>query len=904
MRSHLLGLCLMLVCIHLTSLVQGQSLLDTPISGEYNNQSLDRILEDIDNRYPVQIYAPDSLLAAKPVSYSFTGQPLKEVLTQLLEQTSLVFMTYRDYAVVIGQADVIGKERSAGFYQSLDQVLLSEEKSDDDLPIVGNIRQLNADGTALIEGTVKDASSENPLAGVTIFAPAAAIGTATEADGEYTLALPPGKHLLQLNFVGYETLEMEVELLGSGRLDFEMDKQAIRLDEVVVSSQSVEANVSNVQIGVTRLDMKEIQKLPTFLGEVDVVRTLLLQPGVSTIGEGATGFNVRGGQADQNLVLQDEGFIFNSSHALGFFSTFHADLLSNVTLYKGNIPAQFGGRLASVLEVEMRDGNFEKYKAKGSIGPVSSSISFEGPVKKKKSSFITGFRSTYSDWILQRINVPEIKRSSSFFYDLNLRYTHRFDPKNSLILSAYATRDKFTFDEQFGFQYQTFMGQAIYKKIFNDRLFSRLSLTASQYDSDQLDLEGIDESTLENSLQYWKLKQQISYTPTELIKLDFGFSSILYRVAPERIEPTGSQSIVRPSSTERERGLESALFVNANWNISPALQISGGLRLSIYQYLGSKTILTYPEGSPFTLANSNGSTQEEGVIASYVRPEPRFSLRYKLSKRSSVKTGYSRVTQYINQMSNSTTPTPANQWQLSTSYILPQQGHNLSIGYFQNFKDNNWETSAELFGRYIDQLADYKNFAELAINDHLETELLRGVGRAYGLELSIKKQTGLFNGWLSYTLSRSEREVPGINRGEWYVSDIDRLHDVSVVTNIQFNQRISLAFNFNYNTGRPTTPPTGRYRGLNGEIIPVYSARNQARIPDYHRLDIALTVGKGYNRTKKIRTSWTFSIYNVYARRNAFSVFFTQPALSAPVANQLSVLGSAFPSIRFNLETF
>ena len=635
------------------------------------------------------------------------------------------------------------------------------------------------------------------------------------------------------------------------------------------------------RLGVERLEVKEIQKLPAFLGEVDVVKSLLLQPGVSSVGDGAAGFNVRGGDIDQNLIIQDEAFIFNAAHALGFFSTFNSDLVRNVTLYKGNIPAQFGGRLASVLDVGMREGNFERYSLKGGLGPVSSRISFEGPVVRGKSSFLGGFRSTYSDALLELVNIPEVQRSSVFFYDANLRYTHRFDEKNLLTVSGYSTKDRFIFNQDFGYEYTTWIAQLIYKRIFSDRLFSNFSVTYSEYANSQLNLGGIEASSLDTKLAYLKIKEQLTLTSTNNLQLDAGISSIYYTIQPGALEPYDQFSELIPRSLERENGLESAAFLNAQWNISPALQISAGLRFALYQFLGPQTDFVYQEGLPLRVENitdtvfyDNGTT-----IASYHSLEPRFSARYRFSPSTSLKLGYSRTAQFINQISDTNTPTPGSQWQLSTNYIEPTRAHNFSIGLFKNFKDNSWETSASLYYRDINVLFDYVDFAELDVNEHLETELLKGIGRAYGFELSLNKKAGNLHGFLNYTLSRTARLVNGINDGDWFPGNFDKPHDLSMVLNFQANQRHTFTLSFNYATGRPTTAPVSSYTEANGLVVPVYSDRNQLRGPDFHRLDLAYTIGQGYKKNKKFKTSWTISIYNLYGRRNAFSIFFTKNLL-------------------------
>lgn len=877
------------------------------ITGVYDNSTIQEVLSDIEQQTPVKFFYRKSDIPDTPVRLTFTQTPLQQVLVQLLADLNLSFLNYRDYAVVIVPQGFIQESFSADFYVALENSLRGADALLEGQPdlTIGDVETLESNGKAIIKGKVIDGTTEEPIIGATLIWKDLNTGTATDVDGSFEIEVESGRHELLIQYVGFDDFARSVAVMGSGQLDVQLDKAAINLKEVLVRAEAANVNVESAQVGVARLDVKSIKKLPSFLGEIDVIKSLLLQPGISSIGEGAIGFNVRGGEVDQNLLMQDEGMLFNASHALGFFSTLNPELISYVTLYKGNIPAQFGGRLASVLDVEMRDGSFQNYKAQGGLGLVSSKINLEGPVVKGKSSLLVGFRSSYSDWVLRLIRLPEVKQSSATFYDVNLRYTDKINDKNTITLAAYSTRDQFTFNNLFGYEYGTQMGQLIYKKIFSDNLFSRLSVTASRYESTQLDLEGTDAQELDNNVTYYKIKELLTYSASGDLELNAGFSSVLYQVDPGTLRPRGELSQIKARSVEREQGLESALFLNANWNINPALAISGGLRLGIYNSLGPGTFYQYedPENPSLVTLRDSSTFSGAKIVATYTSLEPRVSFRYRLTPYASVKGGYSRTAQFINLIVNTNTPTPSSQWQLSNQNIQPLRSHNFSVGYFLNSKDNNWEFSAETYARYIDDLFDYKDFAELTANEFLETQLLTGKGRAYGLEFSAKKKQGRWDGYLSYTLSRTEKMIEGINQKNWFPSNFDKPHDISMVYNFHVTRRTTLSFNFIYGTGRPTTAPIASYIESNGLVIPIYSDRNQLRVPDYHRLDLAFTLGKGYNLTKKIKTSWTVSLYNLYSRQNAFSVFFTQQPFQAPVANKLSILGNIFPALTFNFET-
>lgn len=894
-----------LLSVFFLSFLSAQDQLDEIIINEkFENQAIGAILDQLSQTYQFDLYKKTASVFDAKVSHTFEQVPLGAALDKLLFGSSYDYVIYRDYAIMILPNRIANEVYSADYYQALEASLDETEEEGPKALVVGEITKLNPSGTAKVKGTITDSAEKEPIIGATIYWKGIDVGAATDAFGTFESTVPAGTYDILIQYVGYADLLKTVTVYSDGTLDFAMDLAAVNLQEVIVSGEAIDANVENVQIGVERLDAKDVKKTPTFMGEADVIKTLLLNPGVSTVGEAASGFNVRGGNVDQNLILQDEAFIFNSSHSLGILSTFNADLLRSVQLYKGNIPAQFGGRLVSVMEVEMRDGNFEEYKIKAGIGPVTGKVSLEGPIIKDKTSFILGVRSSYTDWFLNLIKVDELQNSSSFFIDGNVRLTHKFNKNNSLVLSAYYSEDEFNYNNEFGFDYSTIIGQMIFKSIFNEKAYNKFTLNTSTYSSTQTDFAGVDGAVLDNSISYVKAKEQFTYNPTSALKLDLGLAAVLYTTNPGERIAFGDDSTITPKTLEKEKGLEAAIFANAEYKVSDRLLISAGLRANAYQNLGPGTENEYenPDRPRVDEVINTVSYSDNEVIHSDYYLEPRVSLRYRISPTTSIKAGYSRTSQVLNQIFNSDSPTPTSQWQLSNQYIPINKAHNVSVGVFKNFKENVWESSFEVYGRTVDQLFDYKDFADLVVNENLETELLTGIGRAYGFEMSIKKRTGVVNGSLSYTLARTERQVEGINKGNWYLSNFDKPHDLSLVVNVNPNKRNTLTFNFTYATGRPTTPPIGNFTTTNNLLIPIYTDRNQLRIPDYHRLDIAYTVGKGYKKDKKIQTSWTISLYNVYARRNAFSVFFTRGQGQKAQANRLAVFGSIFPALTFNFE--
>ena len=866
-------------------------------------------LRQIDQGLPVRVFFPEDQLPATPVALDLRDATVREALTEILRGTTLDFVGYRQRVYVIGSAVTIGTEFDAAYYEA---VTASKEEDGNADPAaaatgpvaIGALETLGADGLATVTGRITDQQSGESFIGATVQVEGSTAAAATDVDGNYRLRLRPGAYTFVVSYVGYGASRYPVRVNGDGTYDVALGATGTNLQEIVVTEQAADANVDRVQAGVQRLDLAQLEKLPTFLGETDVVKALLLNPGVSSIGEGASGFNVRGGEIDQNLLLMDNGALINSSHALGFFSTYNADVIKSVDLYKANMPARFGGRLASVLDVQLRDGNFERFRVKAGVGPVTGKVMLEGPIVKERSSFIFGARSSYANWALNLATVEEVKNSRTFFFDGNLRVTQRIGEKSTLILQGYGSQDEFNYNETFSFDYQTTMGQATWKQIFSDRLYGDLGLVYSDYQSSQNDLRPLTAERVDNGIRYLTVKPRVNFDASEALQFEGGAEINRYWVDPGTSVPTTPESFVEPSRLEEEQALESSVFGSVDYKISDRLSVSAGLRFTDYRFLGPGTEFQYENGTPERGRVSDSLRFGGGeTIASYNSLQPRLSLRYRLNGTSSIRAGYGRTAQFLNQIFVSDSPTPSSQYQLSTRYIPPFLSHNISLGYFRNLEDNNVELSAEVYARNIDQLWDYRDFAEVIANPTLETEILVGDGRAYGLELSGKRKVGTLNGLVSYTLSKTQRRIPGINGGEYYNSNFDKPHNFVATINWNPNKRNTLTANFTYGTGRPVTAPVGSYRVENGLSVPVYSDRNAVRIPDYHRLDLAYTLGKGYDETKNFTTSWTISLYNVYGRKNAFSVYYTQAPDRSNVANRLAVLGTVFPAITFNIET-
>ena len=868
-------------------------------SAVFESNSIAQIINQLEGLYGVQIFYKENKELDRVISFSYDDKSIDEVLARLLKETTYTFVDYRGYAKVIMPRTLIDQDFSSEFYQAMQSNL--EDDGEDDIQI-GSMALLGADGMATVTGIVRDIQTNEPIIGASVQFVDSDAGTITNIDGSFELRINAGKHELLISSLGFADFYKEVNVQSSGNFDVSLDKGAVQLEEITVRARAADARISGAQIGVETIDIKTIEKLPSFLGEVDLLKSFLLQPGVSSIGEGASGFNVRGGNVDQNLILQDQAELFNSSHALGFFSTFNTDLIQKVELYKANIPAKYGGRLVSVMNVEMKDGDFERFKVNGGVGPVSSRIVLQGPIVKDKVSFIGGFRSAYTDWVLNSIKNLEVKNSESFFYDANARLTIKPNEKNTISFSGYQSFDDFVYNQEFGFEYKSQFAEFNYKSILSDNVFSDFSIVGSKYESDQNIFSGDRSRTISNNIDYVKAVENIKIVPNQEVEFNVGAVATQYFVDPGTQAPLGDDSEIIGKELEQEKGRETAVYGDATINLGEAFTLIAGMRFSFYQMLGPHNEFQYADPEAPRRGEDIGQETKEGSVATYSNLEPRVSARLKLTETSAIKAGYSRTSQYINQIFNGDTPTPTSVWQLSTRYIRPLTSHNASIGVFKNMKNNAWETSLEFYARQIDQQYDYVDFAQIQLNDQLETDLRYGEGRAYGAEVSIKKNTGAINGWLSYTYGRSERKIDGINRDKWYLTNFDKTHDISFIFNYEPNQRNTLTANFNFSTGRPTTPPLGTFTTNTNVLIPVFANRNSQRIPDYMRLDLSYTLGKGYRADQRFRTSWTLSLYNVLGRKNAFSVFYTRAPFEKVDANKLSVLGGVFPSLTVNFE--
>lgn len=718
-----------------------------------------------------------------------------------------------------------------------------------------------------VSGTVKDQKNGELLIGVNVkVAEDPSINVIANEYGFYSLSLPEGNYKVVISYPGYKDFEQQITVNQNIKLDLPLSQQeqvSKAIDEVIITGIKKDKNLTSAQMGSETLNIKNIEKLPVLFGEKDVMKTIQLLPGIKSNGEGSSGFSVRGGATDQNLILLDEAPVYNASHLLGFFSTFNSDALKDASIIKGNSPAQYGGRLSSVMDVKMKDGNNKDYNINGGIGLISSRLSVEGPIQKEKSSFIVSGRRTYADLFLK--TSPEYKDNKLYFYDLNLKANYQINDNNRLYLSGYFGRDVLGLGNTFSTDWGNTTATLRWNSIINSKLFSNTSFIYSNYDY-KISLRSNDNTFgLNSKIQDWNLKQDFTWFAGNKHSVRFGLQSIYHTITPSSASGTSVSSFPR----NPRKSWENALYINDDFKASEALTINYGARLSMFSVLGGDTFNTYENG-----VLTDSQFLEKGKFGkTYVNIEPRISANYRINEVSSVKGAYSRNTQNLHLLSNSNSGNPTDQWIGSSYTVKPEIADQISLGYSRNFNNNNYELNAEIYYKSMQNQIDFKNGAQISFDTaaDVESELLFGKGRAYGLELIAKKKSGKLTGWISYTLSKTERKIDGINNNEWYNARMDKTHDLSVVATYQLNPKWSLSGLFVYSTGNAVTFPTGKYE-LNGQTVFQYSNRNADRMPAYHRMDFSATYEPESN--KRFRGSWTFGIYNIYGRENAYTITF------------------------------
>lgn len=764
-----------------------------------------------------------------------------------------------------------------------------------------------------LSGTIAVLSNNETIIGASIFIPEAKVSATTNSYGFYSITLPKGEYTIVINYVGFENIEEHISLTKNIKKDFSMTEKSTVLDAVVISSNNSKTNIRKAEMSVNKLPISTIKKMPALMGEVDVLKSILQLPGVANAQEGATGFNVRGGSVDGNLVLMDEAVVYNTSHLFGFISVFNADVIKDLKLYKGGIPANFGGRTSSVLGIYQKEGNNKEYHVNGGIGVVSSRLLIEGPIVKEKSSFVVAGRGSYAHLLLKLADEP----NSAYFYDLNAKLNYRLNDKNNLFLSGYFGKDNMSFNNVFMNNYGNSFLNLRWNRIFSDKLFSNASFIYSNYDYGlKIKMVGID---WKSDIKNYNFKYDFKHYLSDKLNLSYGVNSIYYQFNPGTIKPMDASSPINPDQIAKKYAWENALYISAEHNLSDRISLNYGLRYSHYLRLGEQEVNTYanneavvfnPELQIYEEENPTGtiSYSKNKKIASFGNLEPRLAVSYAINDDQSIKASYNRMSQYIHLISNTASVSPLDIWAPSDQYLKPQVLDQYAVGYFRNFANGKYSLEAETFYKKIKNRADYIDGAELIAHKAIEQVLLNGEARAYGLELMLKKNTGKLTGWLSYTLSRAEQRTPGrnanepgINNGEWYRANYDKTHNLSLTAAYQLSKKWSFGGIFSYQTGKAATYPIGKYQ-YHGITIANYGERNGSSIPAYHHLDLSATWTPKPNSKKRWKGEWVFSIYNVYNRSNAASVTFGQNKdTGLSEAKKMSIF-SIIPGVTYNFK--
>jgi hypothetical protein len=757
---------------------------------------------------------------------------------------------------------------------------------------------VNAQEKATISGSITDSESGEELLGAAIFVKELSTGTTTNLYGFYSLTIPKGSYTLVYSFIGFNNIEQAIELQGNQKISIEMKIKGKTLKEFEVTAESAKKNVESVEMSTINMKMEAIKKIPALMGEVDVIKAIQMLPGVQTIGEGTSGFYVRGGAVDQNLVLLDEAPVYNASHLMGFFSVFNSDAIKDVQLYKGGIPAEYGGRLSSVLDIRMNEGNSKKFTAKGGIGTISSRLTLEAPIIKDKSSFMLSGRRTYADVFLKLSKDTNLQKQKLYFWDLNLKANYKINENNRIFLSGYSGRDVLGGDEQFQIRWGNKTATLRWNHIYNAKLFSNVTLLYSKFDYFLGEPTGAEAFSWTSDITDYTAKVDYNYFANPNNTIKFGLHSTYHKFNPGFVAGEGDETIFNSLQLAKINALEHAVYFSNEHKISPRITAVYGMRYSMFQNVGPATVYGYD--SLYAVQDTSTSGKGE-VYQTYGGFEPRLGVKYSLNEMSSVKLSYNRTRQYVHLASNTTSSSPLDIWFPSSPNIGPQLADQVAVGYFRNFLDNKYETSVEVYYKKMQNSIDFSDHAQLLLNPYLEGELRIGEARAYGLEVMLQRQRGRFTGFVSYTLARTEKYIPDISP-DWYPAKYDKTHDVSIVGTFQISKRLEVSANWVYSTGAAVTMPTGRFEYA-GMIVPVYSSRNGARLPAYHRADIAFLLKSKEKEGKRWTGDWVFSIYNLYARHNAFSINFRQDE-DDPTKTyaEKTYLFGIVPSITYNFK--
>ncbi len=908
----------LLISSYASAQVKDQAL----ISATFSNAGIDEFVARIEAQTDYHFYYSNADFDSLTITIKVNGQSLREVLELAFKGSPFKFAIFAE-RVFLSKNKTLETELPTDFFAvtgnpakaediAMDKTPGSDNKAtsatlENKLYTIGK-KTNNLSGTATLTGIIRSTKTGEPVGGAAVYIEKPKIGTSTDQYGYYSLTMPKGAHILHVREAGMKERKHQVMLYADGKLNVELQEQVFALKEVVISAERA-ANVNRVQLGVEKLTIKNIKQIPAVFGEADVLKAVLTLPGVKSVGEASSGFNVRGGSTDQNLILFNDATIYNPSHFFGFFSAFNPEVVKDIELYKSSIPSKFGGRLASVLDISTREGNKKEFSGSAGIGLLTSRLNIEAPLIKDRTSILVGGRTTYSNWMLSLLP-GEYNNSRASFYDLNLGLNHLVNEKNTLYLTTYLSNDRFSLDKDTSaYGYNNKNASLKWRHVFNNKLTAVFTAGQDYYGYNVSGNEiPATAYKLNFNINQSNLKSDFTYYLSAKHSIDFGFSSIYYKLNPGNYQPLNELSLTQPDKLDAEQALESALYIGDRFEVNPRLSINYGIRYSLYNYLGPQQISIYTPGTPREESSVSG-TQTFGkgdFIKTYQGPEFRLSGRYSFADDFSVKASYNTLRQYIHLLSNTISIAPTDIWKLSDPNIRPQFGDQVSLGLYKNFKSNIFETSVEVYYKRIKDFLDYKSGASLVLNHTIETEVLNTKGKAYGAEFLIRKAAGKMNGWLSYTYSRTLLQMDDlqagqlINNGEFYPANYDKPHDLSLISNYRFSHRLSISLNALYSTGRPITLPVSKYRYAGSQRV-LYSDRNAFRIPDYFRTDFSMNI-EGNHRVKQLtHNSWTLGVYNLTGRKNAYSTYFTSENGSIK-GYQLSIFASALPFVNYNIR--
>ncbi|SNR22643.1 TonB-dependent receptor [Flavobacterium sp. ov086] len=901
------------------------------VSLEFKDADLMTVIQTIEASSSYRFYFDAEWIKSNKNLYtgSYKNVSIDEVLSKVFSNTNLNFLVLKSKIILTNNSSIHNKLpanyfpksnnnlanqpgrtiQNPIFYQQYDSLQNSSgSKKNLAITFIGKETDITDKKNSTISGYIRNGSTNKPEPNIYMKIRNKNISAVSDQDGHYILQVPPGINVIEIKTLSFKKLAQTIMVYNDGPLDIEIQEDTNLLDEVIIRSKRPKT-VESVISGLVSIDIEAVKNVPLILGERDILKVATTFPGIKTTGEGSAGFNVRGGKEDQNLVLLDNAVLYNPQHFLGFFSAINPYTAKKADIYKGSIPADFGGRLSSVFDISTKNGNAEKFSGEGAIGPITSNITVGMPIQKNKSSIIVGVRATYSDWILKSLDNEDLKNSEAGFYDGIMKYNNTINKNNSVEATLYYSHDRFRISSDSLYKYSNRLASAKWDHTFNKKNKGSLFFTNSEYkfniDYDSNNKNAFDFGYKINETQ---LMLKLNYLYSEKHSINYGISSKLYNVSPGYQHPKNPDSPLVPIDIEKERGLESAIFISDNFKLNSKLLIDIGLRYSFYSALGEANSRLYQPGLPLDDA-SYTETKHYGnneVIKTYGGIEPRIAARYFFTDDFSIKASFDQTRQYIHLLSNNVTQSPTDTWTLSNTNVKPQSGQQYSLGLYKNLHDNEIELSLEGYYKRSQNILDYKVGAELILNDRVETQLLQGEGKAYGVEFLIKKSVGKLNGWIGYTYSRtlikldSKFDSEIVNNGKYFAANFDKPHDLSAVLNYKFTKRYSLSSNFLYQTGRPITYPIGTYHYGNAEYT-LYSDRNKYRIPDYIRLDIGLNI-EGNHKIKKLAHSfWNISVYNVLGRSNPYSVYFVTEKGQVK-AYKTSIFSIPVPSITYNFK--